>query len=275
MNIRRKSYFSPQTIFDNAVSKLSQIAKSDERIDYFTFVPDGEPTIDVSLGTAITKLKTLGAKIAVITNASLISRPDVRRDLAAADWVSLKIDSVEHHVWKRVNRPHGSLDLQEMMEGAIVFANDFKGTLVTETMLVGGVNDALESVGRTAIFIKRLSPKKSYILVPTRPPTEPWSRGPDAKTLKVALQVFEDEIKNIELLANDEGTQFSCFENPEGELLSILAVHPMAEDAVGQFLLRYGSGSDILKRLLAARTVKAVTYAGRTFYVNNREKDRT
>ena len=46
-------------------------------IDYLTFVPDGEPTLDGNLGEEIELLRTLGTKVAVISNASLACRPDV------------------------------------------------------------------------------------------------------------------------------------------------------------------------------------------------------
>jgi len=42
-----------------------------KKIDYLTFVPDGEPTLDISIGEEIVLLKQIGIPIAVITNASL------------------------------------------------------------------------------------------------------------------------------------------------------------------------------------------------------------
>ena len=68
--------------------------KTGEPIDYLTIVSDGEPTLDANLGRMIELLRPLGIKIAVITNASLIWREDVRSELKKADWVSLKVDSV-------------------------------------------------------------------------------------------------------------------------------------------------------------------------------------
>ena len=43
-------------------------------------------------------MKTLGIKIAVITNSSLIGREDVREELMNADWVFLKVDFVREKV---------------------------------------------------------------------------------------------------------------------------------------------------------------------------------
>jgi wyosine [tRNA(Phe)-imidazoG37] synthetase (radical SAM superfamily) len=46
-------------------------------IDALTFVPDGEPTLDIQLGREIELLRPLGSKIAVKTNASLLWLPEV------------------------------------------------------------------------------------------------------------------------------------------------------------------------------------------------------
>ena len=57
------------------------------------------------LGEMIDGLRPLGLPIAVISNGSLVGRADVREALARADWVSLKVDTVDDAVWQRINRP--------------------------------------------------------------------------------------------------------------------------------------------------------------------------
>lgn len=267
LSLRRSSYFTPGRISEEVASKINELRRAREKIDYLTFVPDGEPTLDINLGKTIDKLKSFGIKIAVITNASLIWDPNVRRDLMNADWVSLKFDAPDEATWRRINRPHGSLRLQAIWEGAIRFAQDFKGTLVTETMLVRGVNDTIAPMARTAIFIKQLSPKKSYILVPTRPPAEQWVARPNERTLNAVFQIFSHEIQNVELLIRDEGTDFTYTSDAEKELLGILAVHPMSEEAVREFLAKAGRGPDMMDKLIADRAVKSVVYSGRRFFL--------
>ena len=76
-----------------------------ESVDYLTFVPDGEPTLDIGLGRVIERLKPLGVRVAVISNGSLLWRTDVRAALAQVDWVSVKVDAIRPDVWRRINRP--------------------------------------------------------------------------------------------------------------------------------------------------------------------------
>ena len=114
----------------------------------------------------------LGIKIAVITNASLIWREEVRDELARADWVSLKMDSVREDVWRRIDRPHGQLRLSKILDGALAFSEAFAGRLVTETMLVEGVNDSTALLEELGLDLARLGPDTAYLGIPTCPPAE-------------------------------------------------------------------------------------------------------
>jgi len=240
-----------------------------EKIDYLTFVPDGEPTLDINLGKEIDLLKPLGVKIAVITNSSLLWDENVRNDLMNADWVSVKIDTVDEKLWHKIDRPNGKLDLQKIITGIKTFASAFKGTLVTETMLVKGINDDTESIQKTAEIISQIKPEKSFILVPTRPPAEKFVEPPSEEILNIAYQIFCTLLSDVELLISNEGTNFSYSSNAEKELLSILAVHPMRKDAIETFINKANSKWDLIEKLINKSVLKEVKYSGSTFFVKN------
>ena len=100
----RCEFYEPEKIYQAVQKKVAKALESGIKTDYLTFVPDGEPTLDVNLGKTIDLLKPLGIPIAVITNSSLMWRTDVRRELAKADWVSLKMDAFEDGIWRRIIR---------------------------------------------------------------------------------------------------------------------------------------------------------------------------
>ena len=269
MSVSRKEFYSPDEIFKEVSSKVKTLQNSMEKIDYISFVPDGEPTLDINLGKEIDLLKPLGIKIAVITNSSLLWDEDVRKDLMIADWVSIKIDTIDKKIWRKIDRPNGKLDFQKILSGIKTFASSFKGVMVTETMLVKGVNDNVESIKSTVEFIKQLNPDKAYILVPTRPPAEKFVEPPSEENLNEAYQIFNASINNVELLAYSEGTDFSYSSDAEKELLSILAVHPMRKDAVEKFLNKSRSNWNLIENLIVNNVLKEVKYSDNTFFVKN------
>ena len=81
MQAERSAFYEPDDILKEVESSVQKAVDAGERIDYLTFVPDGEPTLDLHLGREIEMLQHLERKIAVITNSSLIARPDVRDEL--------------------------------------------------------------------------------------------------------------------------------------------------------------------------------------------------
>ncbi|MBE9561928.1 MAG: radical SAM protein, partial [Proteobacteria bacterium] len=168
--VELKHFFGSEHLVTQVTERVQQLREKGEIIDYLSFVPDGEPTLDVDLGTTIDQLRPLGVKIAIITNASLIWHPEVRATLKKADWLSIKIDSVNPKIWQRINIPHPSLKLNDILDNILSFATEYNGTLVSETMLVKDRNVDEESAHEIANFIHRLNPKTAYFLIPTRPP---------------------------------------------------------------------------------------------------------
>jgi wyosine [tRNA(Phe)-imidazoG37] synthetase (radical SAM superfamily) len=73
-----RAFYAPTQIVQEVKAHLARLRERGERVDYLTFVPDGEPTLDSRLGETIDRLRPLGIPIAVISNGSLLSREDVR-----------------------------------------------------------------------------------------------------------------------------------------------------------------------------------------------------
>lgn len=238
MQVERQAFYEPKRLLKDVERKINEVRKAGESIDYLTFVPDGEPTLDINLGCEIDLLKTFGFKIAVLTNASLLWHDEVRNDLMKADWISLKVDAANEEVWRKVNRPHRSLRLSSILDGMLAFARIYHGELATETMLVKGLNGSPEHAEEIADFLAELKPDKAYISIPIRPPAERGVRPPDEEAINVFYQILNSRVKEVECLIGDEGNAFASTGDVAEDLLSITAVHPMREEAVREFLAR-------------------------------------
>ena len=263
----RCEFYQPERILSETQHKVEGSAKVGEPVDYLTFVPDGEPTLDIHIDREIDLLRPLGIKIAVITNASLIWREDVREALYRADWVSLKIDTIRENLWRKINRPHPTLSRAAIMDGMQKFAKLYRGQLVTETMLLKGVNDSPSDMKEVSEFIARLEPSIAYLSVPTRPAAEKWVQSADEETLNAAFQIMHEKIERVEYLIGYEGNAFACTGDAKDDLLSITAVHPMREDAVKEFLSRAEADRAFIDRLIAKKKLVKMEYNGRQFYM--------
>ncbi len=267
LETRRRKFYEPEAVLQSVRERVEQARATGARIDYLTFVPDGEPTLDINLGRAIELLRPLGIRIAVISNSSLLWQEDVREELALADCVSLKVDSVAEKTWRKINRPDPHLDLPAILEGALAFSREYEGELITETMLLKGLNDDQEELETTAAFLGRLRPATAYLAAPTRPPSEEWVAPPDESAFNEAFLAFSAHLPRVEFLLGFSEEAFSVAGDVTRSLLDITAVHPMRESEVLEFLEKGGAGEAELKKLLSQEKLVKAVHEGQAFYV--------
>jgi wyosine [tRNA(Phe)-imidazoG37] synthetase (radical SAM superfamily) len=265
--IKRRHFYGADYLVKLVKERVVQLQAQGETIDHLSFVPDGEPTLDIDLGETIDKLRPLGIKIAIITNGSLIWDKEVRETLKKADWVSLKVDSVNEKQWKRLNIPQSNLNLPTILEGMLEFSKEYTGTLVTETMLVKNRNVSEESAAEIGNFIQKLNPKKAYFLIPIRPPAVSSIRPPSEDELNRFYQIVSRKVANVEYLTGYEGSPFASTGDVAEDLLSITAVHPMREESVQELLDKNQADWGIVKNLVNQGKVLESEYEGKKFYI--------
>lgn len=264
--IERQEFFEPEQILRQVEVHFEKVQKIGEPVDYLTFVPNGEPTLDTNLGRAIRVLKPLSIKVGVITNASLLWRGGVRTDLAEADWVSVKIDAAEEKTWRRLNKPHPALRISSIIDGLLQFAESFQGDLVTETMLVRGVNDDAARLLELSNLLSQVSPRCCYLTTPTRPPAETWVQAPTAEVLVGCAAFLAAEVPEVECLTLGDEEQFTLTGAVDQDLLSITAVHPMEQKAVERFLRKADADWIVMEQLLEKGSIVRTDFEGKKFY---------
>jgi wyosine [tRNA(Phe)-imidazoG37] synthetase (radical SAM superfamily) len=272
MEVDRSLFYDTREVVKAVEETVKRFQQKNETIDYISFVPDGEPTLDLELGDKIRQLKHLGIKTAVISNASLIWQNEVPENLTEADWVSLKIDALTPAIWRKVDRPHRTLKLNEILDGIKAFSKEFKGSLNTETMLVRNINAQEEEIHKIAKFIKELNVHRCYISIPTRPPTVKWARPPLPEKVAMAYQIFQEYDLPAECLLGFSVQSFGSTGDTQRDLLSITAVHPMRESEIINFLKKAGQDWEIMERLLKENKMLLTCYNNEKFYMRNFSK---
>ena len=267
MKIEPQVFYSSSQIFKEVQEKVKKSKEKGELIDYLTFVPDGEPTLDINLGQEIKLIKSLGIKIAVITNSSLIDKKIVQENLTKADLISFKIDSVEEEIWRKVDRPHRNLSLKDILNSMLKFRENYKGEIITETMLVKDINDNSQHIKKVADFLAKLKPSRSYLYLPIRPPADSWVQSPSEEVVNQSYNLFKEKVDQVECLIGYEGNAFAFTGEVEEDILSITSVHPMREDALKDFLGRAHSNWSLIESLIKQGKLVESEYEGHKFYI--------
>lgn len=266
MQVERQEFYSPDGIVEQLKQKLDGLSAIDFP-DYITIVPDGEPTLDIHLGELILKFKKFGIPVAVITNSSLINRKDVQDDLMHADYVSVKVDTVNLSSWKKINKPHKDLTLSLILAGINDFSKKFKGILVTESMLLKDSNDSYDELESTAQFLKEINPDTAYIAIPTRPPAFEGTFPADETAVTLAYEIFTHHKLSAELLTGYEGNAFASSGNFADDILSITAVHPMRKDAVKQLMAKSNAPAESLDLLISSGLIEKISYNRQDYFL--------
>jgi wyosine [tRNA(Phe)-imidazoG37] synthetase (radical SAM superfamily) len=140
----RRCYVSP----DAVCRELDHYWAHNDDPDYITFSGSGEPTLNQGLGQVIAHIKEKkpGIRVAVLTNATLMTDPAVRAELALADLVVPSLDAVSYPVFCRINRPCAGIRPADIIDGLIVFTKAFSGQVWLEIFILPGINDTQEEL---------------------------------------------------------------------------------------------------------------------------------
>lgn len=140
--------------------------------DVLTFAGNGEPTAHPDFLNIIKDTITLrnrycpAAKVSVLSNATLIMRPQVFEALMLVDNNILKLDTVNTEYIRIVNRPTGHYDVRELIEKM----KEFRGHCIVQTMFMHGISDGQDVGNLTDKYIdpwlkavKEISPQQVMI----------------------------------------------------------------------------------------------------------------
>lgn len=264
LSIRRDDYLDTAAL--RAEIDQAAVQKRGE-VDYVTFVGEGEPTLCGGLGELIRHSQdVMGKPVAVITNGSLLFRNQVRADVAPAQVVMPSLDAATPQTWKRVNRPHGRLALDAVIEGVVQFRQEFTGQLWLEVMLVAGLSDTEAELTALRQALDRMAPDRVYINVPVRPPAESWVEPPGAEGMVRAHAILGDGV--FIDFAEEGEFDTAGFEDPLTAVMTIVRRHPMRMDQIQATLSQFSA--DALKAALdaqvAAGQLRRVEYRGASYY---------
>ena len=169
----RKEYARVDEIIFELKSWLQNNPQEAKGLCFVTLSGLGEPTLNTCIGELINQVKKItGAKIAVITNSTLLGNPLVRKAILGVDLIVPSLDTVDPEIFKQIDRPCAGIKLDEIINGLVALRKEFPGKIWLEVMLVSGVNDDLRHIKELHKSIQRINPDKIQLNSPVRSTAE-------------------------------------------------------------------------------------------------------
>ena len=167
LTIDRKEYI----LFDKVREEVEHYFDNNPDPDYITFSGSGEPTLNSRIGDMISLLKNIrpAIPIAILTNGTLLSSKQLRKELLKADVVLPSIDAALESSFQKLNRPHTSLTVDTYIQGLVDFKKEFKGEVWLEIFILPGYNDSEEDLQLLKDAIIKINPDKVQLNTLDRP----------------------------------------------------------------------------------------------------------
>jgi wyosine [tRNA(Phe)-imidazoG37] synthetase (radical SAM superfamily) len=267
-SICTQNCLSPYELYISVKNKISELKRNNKEIEYILFSGSGDPCLDSNLSKEISLLREFGYKIAVFTNAALLWNENVQQNLMFADFVSLKIDTINEETWLKINRPHSRLNYDIIKKGIEQFSKIFEGTLTTETTLIKNINDDPEEILQLGKYLNTLASKVNYFMTPRYPPAKNYAVSPDAETLSKLSTIIEENIPNSLLLCCPETEEFFATDDFENELLGLLALHPVNKNAITTYV-KTKNKIEKLNALISNKIIKQIEFNGEIYFSMN------
>lgn len=136
-------------------ARLQDMQANGPAPDVLTFAGNGEPTAHPHFSEIIDDTLALRdryfpkAKVSVLSNSTMLFRPEVVEALKRIDNNILKLDTVDPEYIRRVDRPTGAYDVNEIISRM----KAFKGQLIIQTMFLKGTHDGLSVDNTTDRYV--------------------------------------------------------------------------------------------------------------------------
>src|SRR3989338_1145764 len=194
----RKEYIPVQEMVNELKSWFFHNAQQAKNLNYITLSGAGEPTLNIKIGEIIAEIKKITVlPIAVITNASLLSVPSVRKELCNADLIVPSLDSVDPASFIKIDRPKEEIKIEGIIDGLVNLRKEFKGKIWLEVMLVKGINDDLGQVRKLKEIIDKINPDKVQLNSPVRSTAEPQVQAVDKKRIEKIKEILGERCEII------------------------------------------------------------------------------
>jgi wyosine [tRNA(Phe)-imidazoG37] synthetase (radical SAM superfamily) len=204
--IRGEKLPARKEVYEALDRKLAEMRISHQAPDVITYAGNGEPTLHPEFPGIIDDSISLrnkyfpDAKIAVLSNSTAITKPEIKKALLKVDQNILKLDSAFDLTVKIHNQPGVNIKVDKLVKDLQLF----RGSLIIQTLFVRGSfngkkidNTTSEEIGAWLKALKKIKPSQVMIYTISRDTPE------GGQFEKVPVK----ELKRIATLVNELGIE--------------------------------------------------------------------
>jgi len=259
--LTRKEYVPVEKV----IAELDEWLKTDNSADYITLSGSGEPTLNSEFGRVIDFVRNATTiPVVLLTNASLLSDPEVRAQAAQANVVKVSLSAWDQFSLEHINRPHRDIAFKRLIEGQWLFRKEFKGQLWMEVFLVWGTNTTAKDVSSIAELVKAVEPNKVQLNTAVRPPCEEYAYAVPEDQMGALARLFDPPAEVIAEYSSDASAKVQA---NEADILGMLKRRPCTLDQICRvFGLHKNEASKYLGKLTRTGQARERRKAGEVYF---------
>jgi wyosine [tRNA(Phe)-imidazoG37] synthetase (radical SAM superfamily) len=235
-----------------------------EKIDVITLTANGEPTLYPYLDELIEEINKIkgNTQTLILTNSATLIDEKVYNSLLKLDQVKLSLDAVSADIFKKIDRPHATIKIDEIVEKVKAFSQEYKGKLFIEILFVHGLNDTKEEVAKLNDVLLSINATRIDLGTIDRPPAYPVM-GISYKELHELSQLFESSLPVH--IASRQHAEANQHPYSKEEILNTLDKRPLTQEDIE--LLFDNKSKKRLEKLLDEKKVTLKKLENIEFYI--------
>ena len=247
------------------IEELDRWLKTEDSADYITLSGSGEPTLNSRFGDVIEFVRSVSTiPVAVLTNGSLLTDPDVRAQAAHADVVKVSLSAWDQSSFEQVNRPCPGIEFKRLLEGQWLLRKQLEGELWMEVFLVWGTNTTTKDVSSIAELVSAIGPDKVQLNTSVRPPCEEFAYAVPPAQMERLSRLFDPPAEVIAEYSPDLSARIRA---DEAAIHHMLARRPCTLDQICQaFGLHKNEASKYLGKLVRTGQIEQHRKGRESFY---------
>lgn len=224
LTVERKEYVP----YGEVISELDRFMLINPKPDYITFSGSGEPTLNSRIGDIVSYIKNKypDVSLALLTNGTLLSDPEVRKEILGCDLVLPSFDAAMRKAFLKINRPSKNIDMDEYLKGLIDFRKEFKGKIWLEVFILPGYNDSPEDLAAMKEAILKIRPDSVQLNTLDRPGAVEGLKAEPGEMLKKTADDWG--LENVEIIAkvSERKDERSFNKDTESAILETISRRP-------------------------------------------------